>query len=216
VPSRSSPCVWTQADLAWDRMAAVTRQSSSSITRLLKAWGGGDHAAFEKLVPVVDAELRRLARRYMRGERMGHTLQPTALINELYLRLIDWGNISWQDRAHFFGLSARLMRRTLVDHARRHRTGKRGRDVQTIAFNEAAVVPQERTADLVAIDDALNALTVRDPRKSQIIELRFFGGLTVEETAEVLKISPRTVKREWSLARAWLYCELTEEKAPGV
>jgi RNA polymerase sigma factor (TIGR02999 family) len=191
----------------------MTGQSPSSVTGLLKAWGGGDHAALEKLVPLVDAELRHLARRYMGGERAGHTLQPTALINEVYLRLIDWGNISWQDRAHFFGLSARLMRRTLVDHARRHRTSKRGAGAVTVAFDEASMVPPERTADLVAIDDALNALGTRDERKSQIVELRFFGGLTVEETAEVLKISARTVKREWSLARAWLYCELTQAKA---
>ena len=192
----------------------MTGQPSSSITGLLKAWGGGDQTAFEKLVPLVDAELRRLARRYMGGERVGHTLQPTALINEVYLRLIDWGSISWQDRAHFFGLSARLMRRVLVDHARRQRRGKRGGDAVTIAFDEAAVVPKERTADLVAIDDALNALATHDVRKSQIVELRFFGGLSVEETAEVLKISPRTVKREWSLARAWLYCQLTQEDVP--
>jgi RNA polymerase sigma factor (TIGR02999 family) len=192
----------------------MTDQSPSSITGLLKAWGGGDQAALQKLVPLVDPELRRLARRYMGGERGGHTLQPTALINEVYLRLIDWGSLSWQDRAHFFGLSARLMRRTLVDHARRHRTSKRGGGARTIAFDEAAVVPPERTADLVAIDDALNALAIRDPRKSEIVELRFFGGLTVEETAEVLKISPRTVKREWSLARAWLYCQLTQGEAP--
>jgi RNA polymerase sigma factor (TIGR02999 family) len=188
----------------------------SSITGLLKAWGDGSHAAFEKLVPLVDAELRRLARRYMAGERAGHTLQPTALINEMYLRLIDWGSISWQDRAHFFGLAARLMRRTLVDHARRHRTGKRGAGALTIEFDEAVVAPSEPTADLVAIDDALNDLAKQDSRKSQIIELRFFGGLSVEETAEVLKISPRTVKREWSLARAWLYCEVTRKEASDV
>jgi RNA polymerase sigma factor (TIGR02999 family) len=185
-------------------------QSPSSITHLLRAWGEGSDGAFEKLVPLVDAELRRLARRYMRGERAGHTLQPTALINEVYLRLIDWGNISWQDRAHFFGLSARLMRRTLVDHARRHRTNKRGGNAITVAFDEGAVVPDQHTTDLVAIDEALNALATMDARKSQIVELRFFGGLSVEETAEVLKISPRTVKREWSLARAWLYSELTQ------
>ena len=191
----------------------MTRQSASSITGLLQAWGGGDQAAFEKLAPLVDVELRRLARRYMGGERAGHTLQPTALINEVYLRLIDWGNISWQDRAHFFGLSARLMRRTLVDYARRRRTSKRGGQALMIEFDEASVARQEPTADLVAIDDALSSLAKHDPRKSQIVELRFFGGLTVEETAEVLKISPRTVKREWSLARAWLYCQLTQNDA---
>jgi RNA polymerase sigma factor (TIGR02999 family) len=193
----------------------MDEHSPSSITRLLKAWGGrGNNAAFEKLVPLVDAELRRLARHYMRGERTGHTLQPTALINEVYLRLIDWGAVSWQDRAHFFGLSARLMRRTLVDHARRRLTSKRGGDTPTIAFDEAAIVPPQPTADLVAIDDALNILAAQDARKSRIVELRFFGGLTVEETAEVLKISPRTVKREWNLARAWLYCQLTHGEAP--
>ena len=192
----------------------MTDQSPSSITGLLKAWGGGNHAALEKLVPRVELELRRLARRYMGGERAGHTLQPTALINEVYLRLIDWGSISWQDRAHFFGLSARLMRRTLVDHARRRRTSKRGGEALTIAFDEASVACQEPTADLVAIDEALSALATHDLRKSQIVELRFFGGLTVEETAEVLKLSPRTVKREWSLARAWLYCQLAPEDAP--
>jgi RNA polymerase sigma-70 factor, ECF subfamily len=193
----------------------MTAPFPSEVTRLLQAWGGGDHAALEKLVPLVNAELRRLARRYMGQEAAGHTLQPTALINEVYLRLIDWRGVRWQDRAHFFGVSARLMRRTLVDHARRHRAGKRGGHALTIAFDEAAVVPEERTADLIAIDDALNTLATRDRRKSEIVELRFFGGLTVEETAEVLKISPRTVKREWSLARAWLYCELTQGKEPG-
>lgn len=195
-------------------VSAMTAPFPSEVTRLLQAWGGGDHAALEKLVPLVNAELRRLARRYMGQEAAGHTLQPTALINEVYLRLIDWRGVRWQDRAHFFGVSAGLMRRTLVDHARRHRTGKRGGHALTISFDEAAVVPQERTADLIAIDDALNALATRDPRKSEIVELRFFGGMTVEETAEVLKISPRTVKREWSLARAWLYCELTQGKEP--
>ena len=192
----------------------MTAPLPSDVTRLLQAWGGGDHAALEKLVPLVNAELRRLARRYMGQEAAGHTLQPTALINEVYLRLIDWRGVRWQDRAHFFGVSAQLMRRTLVDHARRHRTTKRGGQSITLSFDEATVVPQERGADLVAIDDALNTLATQDPRKSQIVELRFFGGLTVEETAEVLKISPRTVKREWSLARAWLFCELTQEKAP--
>jgi RNA polymerase sigma factor (TIGR02999 family) len=192
----------------------MTGNSPASITALLQAWGGGDHAAFEQLIPLVDAELHRLARRYMGGERAGHTLQPTALIHEVYLRLIEGGSISWKDRAHFFGLSARLMRRALVDHARRHRTSKRGGEAVTIAFDETAVAAPARTADLVAIDDALNALAATDERKSQIVELRFFGGLSVEETAEVLKISPRTVKREWSLARAWLFCQVTQGQAP--
>lgn len=196
------------------QVCAMTAPLPSEVTRLLQAWGGGDAAALEKLIPLVNAELRRLARHYMGREAAGHTLQPTALINEVYLRLIDWRGVRWQDRAHFFGVTARLMRRTLVDHARRHRTSKRGGHALTLSFDETAVVPQERTADLIAIDDALNTLATRDPRKSEIVELRFFGGLTVEETAEVLKISPRTVKREWSLARAWLYCELTQGKEP--
>ena len=193
----------------------MTTASPSDVTRLLQAWSGGDQAAFEKLVPLVNAELRRLARRYMGQERAGHTLQPTALINEVYLRLIDWRSIRWQDRAHFFGVSARLMRRTLVDHARRHRTGKRGGHAVTVCFDETVVVPPQRGTDVIAIDEALKTLAVHDDRKSQIVELRFFGGLSVEETAEVLNISPRTVKREWSLARAWLFCELTERKAPA-
>jgi RNA polymerase sigma factor (TIGR02999 family) len=193
----------------------MTVPPPSEVTRLLQAWSGGDHAALEKLVPLVNAELRRLARRYMGQERAGHTLQPTALINEVYLRLIDWRSISWQDRAHFFGVSARLMRRTLVDHARRHRTGKRGGDAITVSFDEATLGAPQRGADLIAIDEALDTLATHDARKSQIVELRFFGGLTVEETAEVLKVSPRTVKREWSLARAWLYCQLTDDKAPS-
>ena len=136
----------------------MSGQSPSSITGLLQAWGTGNQAAFEKLVPLVDAELRRLARRYMRGERADHTLQPTALINEVYLHLIDWRSISWQDRAHFFGLSARLMRRTLVDHARRHRTSKRGGGALTVAFDEGAVLPPRPPADLIAIDDAPAAI----------------------------------------------------------
>jgi RNA polymerase sigma factor (TIGR02999 family) len=158
--------------------------------------------------------LRRLARRYLRREHAGHTLQTTALINEVFLRLVDGHSINWQDRAHFFAVSARLMRRTLVDHARRQHAGKRGGHAITVSFDETAVVSQQRSAELIAIDEALTRLAVRDARKSEIVELRFFGGLTVDETAEVLKISPRTVKREWSLARAWLYCALTDDEAP--
>ena len=142
--------------------SAMTTASPSDVTRLLQAWSGGDQAAFEKLVPLVNAELRRLARRYMGQERAGHTLQPTALINEVYLRLIDWRSIRWQDRAHFFGVSARLMRRTLVDHARRHRTGKRGGDAITVSFDEATLGAPERGADLIAIDEALETLATHD------------------------------------------------------
>jgi RNA polymerase sigma-70 factor (ECF subfamily) len=193
----------------------MTTPSSQEVTQLLQAWSDGDHAALDKLAPLVQSELHRLARHYMGQEHPGHTLQSTALINELYLRLIDWPNVRWQDRAHFFGVSARLMRRTLVDHARHHHYRKRGGGAIKVSLDEAAIVSRERSGDLVAIDDALERLAVVDPRKSQIVELRFFGGLSVEETGEVLKVSSRTVKREWSLARAWLYCELNREGTPN-
>lgn len=178
------------------------------ITQLLLAWGNGDQAALEQMVPLVNAELHRLAKHYLVRERSSHTLQTTALVNEAYLRLIDWKHVEWQNRAHFFGLSAQLMRRILVDHARRRSYRKRGGDARQVPLEEAAVVSVERSADLIALDDALNTLAEMDARKSRIIELRFFGGLSVEETAEALKISPRTVKREWALAQAWLYREL--------
>ncbi len=182
--------------------------SSHDITRLLRAWSDGDQVALDMLAPLVQGELQRLAQRYMKREQPGHTLQATALINEVYLRLIDWRNVRWQDRAHFFGVSAGLMRRTLVDHARRRDYRKRGGDAVHVSLDESALVSPERSRELVAIDDALSKLAAFDARKSQIVELRFFGGLSVEETGEVLGVSPRTVKREWSLARAWLYCEL--------
>jgi RNA polymerase sigma factor (TIGR02999 family) len=159
-------------------------------------------------MPLVYQELHRLAKHYMVREQPGQTLQATALVNEAYLRLIDWKNVRWQNRAHFFGVSAQLMRRILVDFARSRHYAKRGGEAQPISLEEAAVVSEERDADMVALDDALNALAAIDPRQSQVVELRFFGGLSVEETAEVLKISPRTVMREWSLAQAWLYREI--------
>ena len=190
----------------------MTTRSSPEVTELLRAWGDGDQEALDRLVPLVQAELRRLARHYMGEERPDHTLQATALINEVYLRLIDWRSVRWQDRAHFFGVSAQLMRRVLVDHARRHHYRKRGGDAVRVDLEEAAIVAPERDADFVAIDEALTRLAALDPRKSQIVELRFFGGLSVEETAEVVKVSPRTVKREWSLARAWLYSELSQQR----
>lgn len=188
-------------------MAAPSQQE---ITELLQAWRQGDQSALERLVPLVEAELRRLARRYLAGERFGHTLQTTALVNEAYLRLIDWKNVEWQDRAHFFGVAARLMRYILVSHAKRQPRRKAG--LQQVSLDEALEVSPERGADLVALDDALNALTVYDPRKGRIVELRFFGGLSVEETAEVLRIAPITVIREWNKAKAWLYAELSGEK----
>jgi RNA polymerase sigma factor (TIGR02999 family) len=179
------------------------------ITRLLLAWSEGDDDALGKLAPLVEAELQRLARHYLRGERPGHTLQPTALVNEAYLRLLDWRNQSWQSRAHFMGIAANMMRRILVDHARHHRCQKRGGDAVKVSMGPGQPTSLERDPDLVALDEALTRLAELDRRKSQVVELRFFGGLSIEEAAEFLKISPRTVKREWSLAQAWLHCELT-------
>jgi RNA polymerase sigma factor (TIGR02999 family) len=178
------------------------------VSGLLRAWGEGDRDALDRLTPVVYDELRRLARRYMRGERPGHSLQTTALVNEAYMRLVDYKSMQWQNRAHFFAVSAQLMRRILVDHARRHNL-KRGGGVQHVSLEETAIVDDDRPADLVALDDAMNALARIDPRKVQVVEMRFFGGLSVEETAEVLKVSPVTVMRDWSTAKAWLYRELT-------
>jgi|SRR5688572_25418003 len=179
------------------------------ITRLLLAWSEGDDDALGKLAPLVEAELKRLARHYLRGERPGHTLQPTALINEAYLRLLDWRKASWQNRAHFMGIAANMMRRILVDHARRHGVLKRGGEMAKVSLDARQLGASGRDPDLVALDEALTRLAEVDRRKSQVVELRFFGGLSVEEAAEFLKISPRTVKREWSLAQAWLHCELT-------
>lgn len=186
--------------------------STKNVTQLLIAWSDGDQSALEKLTPLVHSELHRLARRYMAQEGQGHTLQATALVNEAYLRLIDWKAVRWQNRAHFFGVSANLMRRILVDYARSRNYQKRGGGARKVPLDEAAVVSEDRAPDFVALDDALNTLAEVDPRKSKIVELRFFGGLSVEETAEVLKISPRTVMREWSLAQAWLYREMCQEE----
>ncbi|HZS04979.1 MAG TPA: sigma-70 family RNA polymerase sigma factor [Blastocatellia bacterium] len=183
--------------------------SSHEVTQLLLAWSDGDQAALEKLTPLVYGELHRLARGYLHRERPGHLLQTTALVNEAYLRLIDWKRVRWQNRAHFFGVSARLMRRILVDFARARQQDKRGGGALQVSFDEAAVVSVERTAELIALDEALERLAALDPRRSWMVELRFFGGLSEEETAEVLKVSPRTVRREWSLARAWLHRELS-------
>jgi len=178
-------------------------------TRLLKAWSEGDETALERLVPLVDAELRRLARHYLRQERPGHILQTTALVNEAWVRLIVWPDVSWQNRAHFIGLAAQLMRRVLVDEARRRQAQKYGADAVHVSLAEAEGIAHEKGADLVALDDALNELATFDERQSKIVELRFFGGLSLEETAEALKISARTVQREWSMAQAWLYRELS-------
>ena len=174
---------------------------------LLRAWSDGDQNALDKLAPIVYDELRRLARYYLQGERPGHSLQATALVNEAYLRLVDYKRMRWGNRAHFFAVSAQLMRRILVDHARRHNL-KRGGAVQHVELEDVAVVGGDRAENLVALDDALQSLARMDARKARVVELRFFGGLSVEETAEVLQISPVTVMRDWSSARAWLYREI--------
>jgi RNA polymerase sigma factor (TIGR02999 family) len=179
-----------------------------NVTQLLVAWSNGDRAALERLTPLVHEELHRLAARYMAGERPGHLLQPTALVNEAYLRLVDWKNVQWQNRAHFFGVAAQMMRRVLVDVARTRRRAKRGGGGLHVSLSEAVRVPAQRV-DFVALDDALKTLETMDPRQSRVIELRFFAGLSLEETAHVLDVSVGTVRRDWSLAQAWLYRELS-------
>lgn len=198
-------------------MQRVTQSGAAAagdISGILRAWSGGDQSALDRLTPIVYDELHRLARRYMKHERPGHSLQTSALVNEAYLRLVDYERMEWQNRAHFFAVSAQLMRRILVDHARRHNL-KRGGGVEHVALEEAAVMGGGQGPDLVALDDAMNALARFDPRKVQVVEMRFFGGLSVEETAEVLKISAITVKRDWRAARAWLYRELTGGSTDG-
>jgi RNA polymerase sigma factor (TIGR02999 family) len=178
------------------------------VTRLLKAWCRGDARALERLAPMVENELHRLASLYLRRESPGHTLQPTALINEAFIRLLDWNAVEWQDRAHFLAVAANMMRRILVNHALARRTQKRGGSALRVSLTEADRVP-ERAEDLIALDDALHALAKLDERKSRLVELRYFGGLTSEEAAEVLGISPRTATREWELARVWLFRALS-------
>ena len=191
--------------------------SPQEITRLLVAWGDGDESALEDLTPLVYEELHRLAHHYMSHERGGHTLQTSALVNEAYVRLIDWKNVRWQSRAHFFGVSAQLMRRILVDFARARRYQKRGGGEPLAALDEVALTSDKKSADLVALDEALTSLAELDARQSKVVELRFFGGLSIEEAAEVLKVSAGTVRRDWSLARAWLHRELggKEVRAKG-
>ena len=185
-------------------MAPATHE----VTKLLKDWGAGDKSALDNLMPLVHDELHRLARQHMRREQPGHLLQTSALVNEAYLRLVDASQVDWQNRAHFFGIAARLMRRILVDDARRRHRDKRGGCAIPVPLDEAADLPQEQAANLVSLDDALKALAAIDPRQSEIIELRFFGGMSIEETAEVLKVSPGTVARDWTFARAWLRKEM--------
>ncbi len=185
------------------------------VTQLLLKWSKGDNAAFDELIPVVYAELKKIARRYMGKERLDHTLQTSALINEAYLRLVDQQSIQWQDRNHFFAVAARIMRHILIDHARSYRYAKRGGGAEKVPLEEAANLSIQRADELLALEEVLNDLSAVDPRKSQIIELRFFGGLTVQETADVLNLSPVTVMREWRAAKAWLHQGLTgTEPAP--
>ena len=181
------------------------------VTQLLVDWGNGNQAALDRLMPLVYTELRQLAHRYMRRERPGHTMQTTALIHEAYLRLVDQNQVRWQHQAHFFGIAARLMRQILIEHARSHTRAKRGGGVGTISLDEAAIVSQARATELLALDDALERLATIDPRKSQVVELRFFGGLSVEEAAIVLNIAPNTVLRDWRMAKAWLRREINHE-----
>ena len=177
---------------------------AQNVTELLVAWGNGDDSARDELMPLVYEELHRLAHRYMGRERIGHTLQTSGLVNEAYLRLIDQSQVHWQNRAHFFGIAAQMMRRILVDYARSRQYAKRGGGAQQVSLDEALIVSAERADEVVALDDALQDLAQFDQRKSQIVELRFFGGLSIDETAELLKVSPGTVMRDWTLAKAWL------------
>ena len=193
----------------------MTTPPGRHITQLLRAWSGGDERALEQLTPIVYAQLHRTARRHMAGEWPGHTLQATALINEVYLRLVDSPEISWHDRAHFFAVCARLMRRILTDFARSRRRVKRGGEASHVPLDEALLVSREPSPDLVALDEALNALGEVDQRKSQVVELRFFGGLSVKETAEVLRVSEETVKRDWRLAKLWLLRNMSGEGRDG-
>jgi RNA polymerase sigma-70 factor (ECF subfamily) len=190
--------------------AASSQPARRSVTGLLRAWSAGDDTALAELIPLVHAELRHVARRLMRGERDGHTLQTTALVNEAYVRLVDLTQVRWQDRAHFFAMSARLMRRILVDHARSRTYLKRGGRSHRISLDDD-MLAVDRGADLVALDDALAALAAIDARKSEVVELRFFGGLTVEETALALRVSSETVLRDWRFAKTWLLRELTRK-----
>jgi RNA polymerase sigma factor (TIGR02999 family) len=179
---------------------------SGDITTLLRAWGDGDEAALEQLLPLIETELRRLARGYLRRERQGHTLQPTALVNEAFIRILDARNLRWNDRTHFMSIAARLMRRVLVDHARARTSQKRSFDAAHVALDEA--VSDATSVNLIAVDRALEALAAVDPRQARVVELRFFGGLSVEETADALHLSTETIKRDWRLAKVWLSREL--------
>jgi len=191
---------------------SILPPSQQEVTRLLEDWSGGDEDALEKLIPLIQPELHRLAHHYMSRERPGQTLQTTALLNEAYFRLIDNPKRDWQNRTHFIAAASQLMRRIMVDRARERRALKRGGDAMKVSLDEAALISEERAEELLALDEALEGLAAQDPRKGQIVELRYFGGLTTEETAAFLKISHRTVRREWRMAKVWLYCALSGEE----
>ena len=186
----------------------MTPQVSDNVTQLLIEISNGDREAVDLLLPVIYDELRKLAANYLRRERPDHTLQPTALVHEAYLRLVDQTRVNWQNRAHFFGIAAQIMRRLLVDHARRHNAEKRGQDFQKLSLDENIDRAVDRSAELIALDDALKALAVFDPQKARLVELRYFGGLTIEETADVLGVTATTIKRHWRFAKAWLHGEM--------
>ena len=193
----------------------MTGPSGSEITQLLRAWNGGDEGALQELIPIVYGELHRMARRYMARESPDHTLQTSALVNEAYLRLVDSAHANWQNRVHFFAVCAQAMRRILVDWARSRQALKRGGDIRPLRLDDELAITDDPHVDFVALDDALKTLAAMDPRKSQVVELHFFGGLNLEETAEVLKVSSDTVLRDWKLAKSWLRCELSGERLDG-
>jgi RNA polymerase sigma factor (TIGR02999 family) len=192
----------------------MVRVSSQEITQLLQAWSAGDRAALNKLIPIVYDELHRLAHRYMRREYAGHILQTTALVNEAYLQLIDVGNVKWHDRTHFFAIAAKLMRQILVHNARSRNSQKRGGKIRCVSISESAVFASKPDADLIELDDALTVLAKIDERKAKVVELRFFGGMTLEETANVLKVSADTVWHDWDFAKTWLYREMSHRANP--
>ncbi len=194
-----------------DGLSVWGRISPTEVTRLLLDWRSGSEAALSELMPIIYEKLRWLAKRYMRRQEPGQTLQTTALIHEAYLKLVDYREVQWSDRAHFFAFAAQIMRCVLVDHARGQKTSKRGNAPQRASLDEALVISSEKTAEVLALDEALNQLAVMDPRKGRIVELRYFGGLSIEETAEVLAVSPATVKREWVKAKAWLHREIAPD-----
>lgn len=190
----------------------MTADAPQEVTRLLQAWGEGDHKALDRLMPLVYDELRRLAESYLRRERADHTLQPTALVHEAYLRMVD-ESLQLENRHHFFGIAANVMRRILVDHARAHQAAKRGSGAERLSLDAVAEQAESRPVDLIALDDALKSLATFDPQQARIVELRYFGGLTIEEVAAVINLSPATVKREWHMARTWLKKEMSREEA---